>query len=207
MIIIAPWPFGSAPEIYQCLLIGGLAILAVCCSLAIAFDKYTVLPKPTLDIVSLSLIGIALWTAFQIVPLPGEVVRAISPERFEWHQTFLPDANEVSIFTGEEPSRPRPDWLTLSVAPQASRDFLSQLLPVLFVYLVCRSWLGSQGGLRRLAWWLTIVGIALTALAIAQFFTSRNDTIFWQFRLDRAEVFGPFVCRNHFPDYVNFSIG
>ena len=46
----------------------------------------------------------------------------------------------------------------------------------------------------------------LSLFALFQFFGSPHQTVYWTFATG-AEVFGPFICRNHFPFYVNLCVG
>src|SRR5262249_41594197 len=48
-------------------------------------------------------------------------------------------------------------------------------------------------------------GVLLAFFALVQFFSSPHDTVYWTYKT-RGAVFGPFVCRTHFPAYMNLCI-
>ncbi len=48
--------------------------------------------------------------------------------------------------------------------------------------------------------------VALSFMAILQFISSPPNVIYWTFRAPNG-IFGTFLCRNHFPFYVNMGLG
>src|SRR5262249_6654087 len=60
--------------------------------------------------------------------------------------------------------------------------------------------------LRRLAAVAVANGALLSFFALVQFFTAPHNVVYWTFPTG-GEVFGPFICRNHFPFYVNVCVG
>ena len=98
-------------------------------------------------------------------------------------------------------------WQPLSLDPAATRVFLTQITAITLLYLMVRSNLARQVLLLRLGWVLLFNGAALAFFAIAQSITSAtNDVVYWTW-ITPGAVFGPFVCRNHYPDYINLCIG
>ncbi|MDY3557829.1 O-antigen ligase family protein [Gemmata sp. JC673] len=200
LVTLAPWPFASNdPPFESALAAGVLLLVALWAAHAVATGRFALRP----DVVTVSLSGIALWSAVQLVPLPESVVGVLSPARLEWHRTLVPDTSE--LLPGEVGAT-RPTALALSVDPAATRTFLARVLAVLLVYAAARNWLATPAGFRRLAWALTANGVALAVLALGQFFSSAPNVLFWSVRCEGA-VFGPFVCRNHYPDYAAVCLG
>src|SRR5262249_32992682 len=64
----------------------------------------------------------------------------------------------------------------------------------------------APSALTRLAVVALVNGALLSVLALLQLSTSPPDFIYWSFRTEGL-VYGPFICRNHFPFYVNVCVG
>ncbi len=69
-----------------------------------------------------------------------------------------------------------------------------------------RNNLATAAAFRRLAVAATVNGTALSLFALLQFFGAPHQTLYWTVPAG-VEVFGPFICRNHFPFYVNVCLG
>src|SRR5438046_3197271 len=80
------------------------------------------------------------------------------------------------------------------------------LLLTFFVFLVVRSTLGGSAALLRLSGLAFLNGTALAFFAILQFLSSSPNQIYWSIPIP-GMGFGPFICRNHFPFYVNICLG
>ena len=201
LVAISPWPFASNEPPFEAALSAGVLLLTALWAVhATLVGRLTLRP----DLVSVCLAAIAVWTAIQLVPLPESIIGAISPARLEWHRALLPDQDEV--LPGEADPVPRPTSLPLTVAPAVTRTFLVRVLGVLLVYAAARNWLATRHSIRRLAWVLAVNGTVLAVLALSQLFTAPAQTVYWTIRTDGG-AFGPFVCRNHYPDYVVVCAG
>ncbi len=200
LVVFSPWPFGSVEAIWQLVLSGGFLLLALLWA-AHTFVTGEFSFRP--DVVSASLAGLAVWTGLHLVPLPESVVQLVCPLRAEWNRTFLPA--EMETLAGESPQS-RESWVPLSVSPGPTRDYLGQILAVLIVYAVARNWLATRDGFRRLAWVATVNGAVLAIFAVSQSFLNPRDRIFGVV-MEGTSCYGPFVCRNHYPDYVLLCVG
>lgn len=202
LLAVAPaWPFASVQagwEFAVCL--ATALLLALWAAHAIATRQFQL----RTDAVAVALAGLVVWSVVQLVPLPLGVVRAISPGAMAAHETFRPEVGET--LPGEGAGVPRPGSLPLSVDPDATRTFAVRVTVLLLVYAAARNWLASPAALRRLAWAATANGLALAVLALTQFFSSPRDTVFWSLPVGGA-VFGPFVNRNHFTDFIAGCLG
>ena len=49
-------------------------------------------------------------------------------------------------------------------------------------------------------------GVLLALFGLIQFFTSPHHVLYWTFP-SAGQVFGPFICRDHFPFYINMCFG
>lgn len=193
------WGFAGNDPVFE--LIGSVSIFALIASW-FAHALLTKQYKIRIDVISISLAALVLISLIQLVPLPLSVVKTIAPTAAELHLTLRPETSE--LLPDELTETPRPTTLTLSIDPDATKRFAGHVLSVLLVYVAVRNWLGSRDAFCRLAWICTINGVALSVFSLGQFLsstaTSRN-LIYWRFPTD-ANVYGPFVCRNHYTDYI-----
>lgn len=200
LVALSPWPFASNDPPFESALSAGVLLLTALWAGSTALTgRFAV----RCDIVTVCLGGLALWSAAQLVPLPEPVVGLLSPTRLEWHRALNPAEGELLPGEAVAPVRPA---LPLTVDPAATRTFLARVLAVLLVYLAARNWLATTAGFRRLAWVSVANGAALAALALAQFFSAPPNVVYWSLRCEGA-VFGPFVCRNHYPDFAAVCMG
>ena len=203
LVTVSPWLFASVDPPAEFALCSGVALLAALWAAHAALaGRITV----RLDCVAIALGGFAAWSAFQLLPLPAAFVGVISPQRVDWHRTLLPDTEE--LLPGESNPVTRSAFLTLTIDPSATWTFLCRSAALLVVYLAARNWLATRHSFARLAWVLVGNGVALSAFALVQAVSSAKGVIFWAVQLPGgAAPFGPFICRNHFPDYVALCLG
>lgn len=93
---------------------------------------------------------------------------------------------------------------TLSLYPGATQTKLLELLAAIVLFVVARHSLASPARLKRMAWVLVINGCLLSIFALIQKVRGPEYTIYGMHVA--GEAFGPFINRNHFASYVNFSI-
>lgn len=144
--------------------------------------------------ITLCLVGILGICLAQAVPLPTDLVRTLSPGLQATLDSLRPD--------------PPGDWATLSADPSATLEFLARLAALVLLFLAVRG-LTAAGAVFSLAltgWFLLLNGSLLALEAMAQAATSPPDTIYWTW-LTPGRVFGPFICKNHFPFHMNLAIG
>ena len=115
-----------------------------------------------------------------------------------------PAQREILQGESETPSGPA---YSLSLYPGGTRTVMLQILAVFALFAVVRNNLATPAHMRRLAMVCLINGSFLSLFAMAQFFsTSKHNLVYWTIPTE-GEVFGPFICRNHFPFYVNLCLG
>ncbi|MGJ5813069.1 O-antigen ligase family protein [Paludibaculum fermentans] len=128
--------------------------------------------------------ALAGWMVFQLVPLPTALVGAVSPARLE-------AAQAVGI-TG---------WLSLSVAPRATWEWLLNMLPALAAFVLARE-LGWQW--RDHMWFATAPVIAVawleSILGLAQWSLARGES-----GVADSSV-GTYVNRNHFAGLLEMAL-
>lgn len=200
MVVAAPWLYGAVHPGFELLLDLGVLVLLALWALRIVLERQLVLARCPVTIMLSLLLLLGL---FQLTPLPNTLIKAISPHTAELYARLWPEAHESLPAGLENMATPRSE--TLSLYPAATQAACLQLLALLLVFMVVRNNLGTPGAFTRLAFVLTLNGTALCVLAIAQYFSSPRDTLYWTHKT-QAQVFGPFVGRNIFPFYVNLCI-
>ena len=81
-----------------------------------------------------------------------------------------------------------------------------QLLAVFLLFAVVRNNIASAAALRRLSVVALVNAVLLALFGLVQFFTSTPSMLYWRYP-SQGRVFGPFICANHFPFYVNMCVG
>ncbi len=203
LVVLSPWPFACADPAFEALLSAGVFLLvalwAVHAALTRRFDC-------RFDVVSAALAGLVVWSAVQLVPLPEIVVGVVAPARLAWHRELVPEVLET--FPGDPtPGPARPTYLPLTVDAAATRLFVARVLGLLLVYVAVRNWLATRDVLTHLSWAMTANGALLALVAVGQFFTGWNDHLLGLFPVGSNSLYGPFVNRNHYPDYVAVCLG
>jgi O-antigen ligase/tetratricopeptide (TPR) repeat protein len=197
---ISAWMYGGNTPHVEYILSIGITFLV---GLWLAHGFVSVRWRVKFDLCSGCLLGLILLCFVQLVPLPMDVVKVVAPARAELHE-FLVPANSETL--ANETGLARPGMIPITVDATATRLLLARLISVFAVYTVVRSWLLSKGFVQRLLWVLTGNGTLLAVLALGQFFSSPRTLLYWSIDVG-ASVYGPFVCRNHYPDFLAWSIG
>ena len=202
LVVVAPWLLGANDPWAYSLLAWPLGIALLCwATLAIHTGRLAICLCP----LGLCLVGLILLTLVQLISLPPDLLQLLSPNASKLRAELIPPAAEL-LATGEAVSIPVA-WQPISLDPGATRVFLTQIMAVTLLYLLVRSNLATENRLMRLGWVLMVNGGALAFFAIAQSITSeKNDIVYWTW-ITPGAVFGPFVCRNHYPDYINLCVG
>ena len=197
---LAAWPFAAADPVWEAATGGAVALLAVLWAAHAAVTRRARV-KP--DLVSGCLAGLVLLAVIQLVPLPLGLVNVISSARAEWHTAFVPA--QLERLPDEPAAAARTEFVPLSADPFATRTFAARVLAVLVVYAAARNWLVSKAASRRLAWAALANGVALAVYALGQSAAGGAKTVLGT--IDVRGAFGPFVCRNHYPDYIALCAG
>jgi O-antigen ligase/tetratricopeptide (TPR) repeat protein len=203
MVCLSPWAFGAAGPQFEFYLDVGVAVLMALWGMAIVLEGQLTWRKCPL---ALCLAGLVLLGVWQVLPLPGPVLSTVSPETARTYQRLLPARHEVlAADSGSRPSADHPGT-TVSFYPGATTRELTRLLAVFLLFAAVRNNCASAAALRRLSVVATANGALLSLVALLQAFSSSRHLVYWTFP-SAGEVFGPFICRNHFPFYVNVCLG
>lgn len=128
----------------------------------------------------------------------------ISPEAVRLYDALLPSTREVPMADVPVEHMQFETGSTLSIYPGATQTALIELLAVIVLFLIVRHSLASPARLKRLAYAMVINGCLLSIFALIQKVRAPSYTIYGI--SVPGEAFGPFINRNHFASYVNFSI-
>jgi O-antigen ligase/tetratricopeptide (TPR) repeat protein len=203
MVGLSPWAFGAVEPVFEYALDAGVALVLLLWGLRVLVEwKFSWKRCP----VSLCLAGLFLVGVWQLVPLPREALARLSPATAGLYDRLLPAQGEV--FPGGEPReavRP-PAGSTISVYPTATRQELARLLAVVLLFAAVRNNIASRAAFWRFSMVAAANGALLALFALIQFFTSPHHVLYWTWP-SAGQVFGPFICRNHFPYYVNVCLG
>jgi len=204
MVCLAPWAFGAVQPAFEALLYAGVALLLLLWAVRALLEGTASWRRCP---VTVCLAGLFLFGAAQVVPLPHGVLARLSPVAAELYHELLPADQEILPPPHSVPAVALPAGETLSLYPAGTREELLRLLAVFLLFVAVRN-MASPGSLRRLAAAATINGAALALFAFLQFFSSPRGIMYWSVAAySDASPFGPFICRNHFPFYVNLCIG
>ena len=145
-------------------------------------------PMPALDAwLAVAMIAIGV----QLLPLPAFIIDTISPAtRRAWQQLVLTV----------------PSALPISIDLNRTAQALLVAAGAIVVFLSARR-IFALGGVRTVARGVSIIGMLLAAIALAQDATS-NGLVYWRWKLIREGPlpFGPFVNRNHFATWAILAV-
>jgi O-antigen ligase/tetratricopeptide (TPR) repeat protein len=198
MIVLAPWAFGAVHPASILLLYLGLSSILILWSVVIFLEKSVPVSRcPAL----LCFAGMVVLGVFQLIPFNDSALKALSASTASIRSELFPQQFEGLL--GEEAVYPPTG--TLSLDAGATRNRVVQLLALLALFAAVRFAVASPGSFRRFAVLCTVNGALLSVLAMAQRFSSSPETIYWNYP-SLGSAYGPFVCKNNFPDYVNVCL-
>jgi O-antigen ligase len=90
--------------------------------------------------------------------------------------------------------------------PFLTRQELLRLGAYFIVFFLTAQAFRSRADLWALTWFLVVLCFAVSLLAIIQHFTSNGKIYWFQDVVSGADVFGPFVNRNHFAGFVELTL-
>ncbi|MHB1425866.1 MAG: O-antigen ligase family protein, partial [Gemmataceae bacterium] len=155
---------------------------------------------------AICLASLFLLGVWQGTTISRPVLAWLSPGTARCYDKLLPEQPEtLPNDTASSDAMTRPGS-TLSLYPGATERETTRLLAVFLVFVVVLNNLTSKEALMRLSWVALINGSLLSLFALFQFFAAPPYTVYWTIAA-QVTPFGPFICHNHFPDYVNMCIG
>ena len=141
----------------------------------------------------------------QLLSLPHDWIQHLSPAAADLRHTLMPSTVEM-LGDGTPATMPTTSLETLSLYPGSTREAVVRLLAIFALFCLVRNNLATPEGLRRFAVVAAANGALLSLFALAQHFTAAPHVVYWNWET-QGQVFGPYICRNHFPFYVNACLG
>ena len=187
LVLILAWTTFAFAGLYPSTL-AVPAVLSVLLAAAYRLWSYRGDPVPPLD-VWLAIIVAAI--GIQMIPLPSFAIDTISPAtRRAWSQLALsvPASLPISI----DLDRTARAWLTTAGG---------------FIFFLVARRVFADGGVRIAVRGVSMIGMLLSAIALAQDATARG-LMYWRWKpVDEGPPpFGPFVNRNHFGTWAVIAI-
>jgi O-antigen ligase/tetratricopeptide (TPR) repeat protein len=202
LICLAPWAFGAVHLYFEFWLDAGLAVLLCLWAARILVSgQFSWQRCP----VALCLAGLFLLSVVQLIPLSPALHRLVSPGGADLRESLYPSRPEI-LPGGVARAPNAPARSTISADPGATRSGALRLLAVFLAFALVRNNCTFPGSLRRLAIAAVANGTLLSLVALLQFFSSRANEVYWTYPA-AGVVFGPFLCRNHYPFYVSLCFG
>ncbi len=206
-VAASPWAFGGV-EPFEFVIYWIVALLLLMWGARAVIEGQVAWRRCTIPII---LSAFFMLGMFQIMPLPRAVLNVLTPNGMRLQSDLVPEQPEQLTSPAADHYIPdlTPDK-TISRYPVGTRVFLLQCLTVLLFYLVVRNNAASPSALKRLCLVAVVNGCLLAFLALMQFATSDFSKIYWTVTSPTPEsgtVFGPFICRNHYPYYLNLCLG
>ncbi|MFO0919355.1 MAG: O-antigen ligase family protein [Planctomycetaceae bacterium] len=198
VLFVVPACFGGRNPLGQLLLCVGATSSALLWSLRQLTAQAPIkrgLPGALLWVAALGLIGL------QLVPLPENWLRTLSPELFR----LLP------LWYGGDSSGLLPlMWRTTSLDPAATTSGLATFLSYLVLFWVVVQRIGEVSDVERLLRCIALSGMAMAVFSLLQYFFS-NGLFFWVYQhptVNTTETaLGSFTNRNHLAQFLALAIG
>ncbi len=180
-LVFPPLAFGTVePWSYAVMEIAVAGALLVCLVRGMA-DNRPVSEVPGLFFVVLML-G---WVLFQLVPLPPDLVRILSPAAFNAHQNAVP-GGESHL------------WMTLSVHPRATLAEFFRYATYAAIYILTVQLLANRDVLRQTVFAVTVFGALLAFSSILQLYLTMDMALWVRHVPVNSMIVGPYICHNHY---------
>jgi O-antigen ligase/tetratricopeptide (TPR) repeat protein len=204
MVCLSPWAFGAVHPVFEGALDAGVAVLLVLWAARMLLRGKVVLHRCPIMVCLAALFALG---ALQLLPLSRPSLALVSPGTAALYDRLIPGEPEVLPLGEARERMPGTAGATLSLYPEGTRQDLLRLLAVFVVFAAVRHNVDPIGGLRRLSIVALVNGALLAFFGLIQFFSSPPAVQYWTYRAEGAAPFGPFICRNHFPFYLNMCVG
>jgi len=138
------------------------------------------------------LLCLVFYILVQLVPMPAEFVRLISPSSY-------------SVYEGGAGVTGQLSWIPLSVHPKATLSEFMRFASCAAFYVLTVQLLARGKYLKRTVVLITLFGAALALFSMFQAFMP-NGKIYWFRAVEAGNIFGPFVNRNHYAGLMSMII-
>lgn len=194
LLVWAPWPLGSNRPWAWAILATGLFVALGLWTVSWARGEVTAfgaLPAawPALIVFG----GWLAYLALHWIPLPAPVVGLLSPQAAALHE--LAGAY-----------RQRPDWITLSIDPDASHAFWLRSCALGAAFFLALALARTRDRARGLAIALVASGVVQAVYAATMHLTGTDLTIFGTQIVHSGQASGGFVNRNHLAGFLEMTL-
>ncbi len=201
ILVATPWMFGGYDPKYVHFACIGISAILLLWALRQILGWKLQLHR---CLVSVLLLLFFLVSSLGLLSMPRSTLSWLSPEAVRLYDLLLPAQRETPAIEPPLDELPYQPGTTLSLYPGATQMVLLEYLAAMMLFLLARHALASPARLQRLAYALLINGCLLSIFALIQKVRSPGYSIYG-FEVP-GDPFGPFINRNHFASYVNFSV-
>ena len=195
LLAFMPFAFGAVEAWSEEVVVIITAAIAICFFLKLIFEENTHIIWSWAYIPLLLFIFVA---AFQLIPLPFNFVKAISPNTALIKHDLLADLPDSETLL---------NYITLSFYPNATKHDLRLVLSLGIVFFVFVNTYRHPVQIKRFLAAITIIGGSIAVLALSQDLIG-NGRIFWKIPTVNGKAFsGTFVNHSHYGQFMNLSIG
>ena len=199
VLLLAPWFMGGRHPLGQLVLVTISIVVATAWVARQALSRSQTIWK--ISGCELLLIAAIVLVAFQLTPLPSEMLQSLSPRLVKILPLWMP---------GAQPPNALGTWNQLSLTPDATQAGLAMLLCYGLLFLVTLQRISTIEDVERLLRWFAVSAIALASVGLLQYLTS-NGKFLWvyehPFRDTHDAVKGPFINKNHFCHLLALGLG
>jgi O-antigen ligase/tetratricopeptide (TPR) repeat protein len=193
LIGFAPFAFGIVQPWSEAVALTIGAALALCIGLRIAVHGEP-LPRTWAWAPIAAFLALA---AFQLASLPAGVLGIVSPGTQAFRSSLLRDLPDAGrLLSGG----------SVSLYREASVHDLRIVLLASVVFAAVLVGVRTIADARRLLLWVTLIGTAVAALALAEDLTHARG-IYWRIPIGHTPYSGPFVNHSHYSQFMNLCMG
>src|SRR5574337_2148043 len=191
LIILTPLAFGTVESWSVALAEVWIYAIALVWGLAMVSAGEIRMERTALNLCWLLVL---ICGVLQVIPLPLQTIRIISPKAATLYQQMEFDGHLAA------------SWHALSLVPYATRQALVRLLALALLFWVTVNHLQTRDQIDRIVRVVMATGFGLALFGIIQHFAG-NGKLYWVRELTQGgSLFGPYVNRNHFAGYMEMVI-
>lgn len=193
LCLFTPLAFGTTEAWSQEIFVAIITALVLCVVLQTAADPSVKFVGTWAYLAIILFLGLCL---VQLLPLPAQIVRTVSPGTYRTKYALLADMPDVASILQR---------MTVTFYAAASRAQLRLVVAVSAVFVVVIHYYRTPARITRLLMTIACVGLAVALLAFYQNL-SGADTVYGIVPAIQKNS-GPFMCYSHFGQFMNLSLG
>jgi O-antigen ligase len=186
VLIFSPLAFGAV-EPWSVAMMESLAIFSLCLYLHFSSKDESIVCREIPGL--LPLFFFLGYILFQMIPMPAELIRLLSPKAYE-------------IYSAAAAPDGRLAWAPLSVNLKSTFSEFLRFSSYAAFYILTVQILSQKKYLEKTLTMIFIFAALLAMFSMLQHFTS-NGKIFWVRDIQTKFFFGPFANKNHFAGFMD----